>query len=100
MVKLQLLVEGSHLDDLPRIFVLAGPTFRDLLAALYGLPWRAYAAPHFWVVDADGIERLCEAGLQVEEGLLDTFLVELAHRMTLGIARDWLPVWAPTADRA
>jgi hypothetical protein len=97
MVKVQLLVDEWHVESLPRLCVLAGPTFRDLLGALQALPSRAYAAPDFWVVDTDGIVRLREAGLHVEDGALDPVLVELAHRATLGIARDWLPPWRPSA---
>jgi hypothetical protein len=90
MVRLQLLVDEAPAP--PRLCLLAGPTFRDLLAGLRVLRSRVYVAPHFWIVDAEGIAWLRAAGLQVEEGSLEPVLRELAHRATLGLARDWLPM--------
>jgi hypothetical protein len=90
MVRFQLMVAEPH--QVPQLCVLAGPTFRDLLAGLRLLRSRVYVAPHFWIVDAEGIAWLRAAGLKVEEGSLEPALQELAHRATLGLARDWLPL--------
>jgi hypothetical protein len=96
MAKVQLLVNDS--DAAPRLCVLAGPSFRHLLAALRIVPRRAYAAPDYWVMDTGGLACLRAAGLQVEEGNLEPVLVELAHQMTLWIAGDWLPLWQRSAE--
>jgi hypothetical protein len=94
MVKIQLVVAQQHAA--PRLCVLAGPTFSHLIAALQALPHRAYVAPNYWLVDTGGIARLSASGLQVETGLLEPVLRELAHRATLGMAGDDFPLWRPS----
>jgi hypothetical protein len=96
MVRIQLVVAQRHAA--PRLCVLAGPTFRALVAAVRALPHRAYVAPHYWLTDSGGLVQLHAAGLQVETGLLEPSLRELAHRATLGMAGDGLPLWRPSTE--
>jgi hypothetical protein len=86
MVKLQLVVTESRAAC--RLCVLAGPTFGDLVDSLRMLPRSVYVAPHYWRVDMGGMAWLRAAGLQVEEGVLDPVLRDLAHSATLGLAPD------------
>jgi hypothetical protein len=96
MVKVQLVVVQPYATPLPR--VLAGPTFRNLVAALQALPRRSYVAPQYWLVDTGGVVRLYEAGLRVDVGVLEPALRELAHRAILGTAGAELPLWRPSAE--
>jgi hypothetical protein len=96
LVRLQLLV--AQPPEEPRLYVVAGPTFQVLVAALQGLPRRTYAAPDFWVVDREGLLQLHDTGLKVEEGALEPSLRHLAHRVTLGLARGWLAPWRPSTE--
>jgi hypothetical protein len=96
MVRVQLVVVQQHAAPLPR--VLAGPTFRNLVAALQALPRRSYVAPQYWLVDTGGMVHLHEAGLQLEAGMLEPALRELAHRVLLGMAGEGLPLWRPSAE--
>jgi hypothetical protein len=91
MVKLQLVVAQAHAA--PRLCILAGPTFRNLVTALQALPHRTYVASNYWIVDTPGLARLQAAGLEVETGMLEPTLRELAHRATCGLICDPLPVW-------
>jgi hypothetical protein len=95
VVRVQLLVDES--SAVLRLCILAGPTFRDLLAALRVLNSTAYTAPHYWRVDASGMAWLHVAVMRVEDGILEPVLRELAHRATIGLAHDWLPLWQPPA---
>jgi hypothetical protein len=97
MAKVQLVVAQRHAA--PRLCVLAGPTFRGLIAALQALPHSAYVAPHYWLVDTGGIARLGTAGLQVEMGLLEPALRELAHRVTVSMAGEGFPLWRPSTEQ-
>jgi hypothetical protein len=96
MVRVQLVVVQQHAA--PQPCVLAGPTFRGLVAALQALPRRSYVAPHYWLVDRGGMARLYEAGLHLESGMLQPALRELAHRVILGMAGEGLPLWRPSAE--